>query len=179
MIVLTKRGNTRVDKIIKKRYKKMDEIREKTETTPVEESTALVCDSKDVFAIVTGEELNRNKIRFATCTDISTLFNAINGVSLKLKDFIGHTINVTKIVITSAIVNKDRNDKSENPEKEERPCVHLFTDLGEHISTLSTGMCNGIKGIFEIGICPTEEHPLTMKILEVEVPNGRMHTFEL
>lgn len=119
------------------------------------------------------------KIRFASSTDTPTLYNAINGVALKLSDFIGKVIEITKIVITTAEVNRDCEDESENAEKVYTPVVHLFTTSGEHISTLSKGIGLSVKGLLEIGIIPTPEYPIRVKVIEAKVKRGLMHSLEL
>lgn len=147
---------------------------QKTNTTS--ENTTLTAFTNNIFDIVEiGVECA--KVRYSTTNSTATLFNAVNGSGKKLKDFIDSEITVNNIVITTAEVHKDKND--ENSPLEKRPVVHFFTEFGEHISSLSTGICRSVKGLMEIGIMPTPDNPLTFKVVTVETKNGTAHSLEL
>lgn len=130
----------------------------------------------NAFAIYNENE-KHEKIRFSTTDSMITLFNAINGVSIPVKKFIGEVISVTAIVIGEGLVSKDRNN--EEAGKEYIPCVHLFTDKGEHISTLSKAFCNSVQNLIECGIIPSPEAPIKIHVTEEECKKGKMHTFNL
>lgn len=116
-------------------------------------------------------------VRYTTTSETATMFNAVNGGAKKLKEFIGETLTVTDIIITSAEVRENASD--EKSPMVNRPCVHLFTDLGEHISSLSVGICRGVSALMATGIIPTAESPLKMKIITVDTKRGTAHSFEL
>lgn len=152
-------------------------VKEVTEVTE-ETTTAVATVNNDAFKVY---EVNEEvpPIRESTTTDEKVLFNALSAPSQKLKDFIGHELNVTSIVVTNALVKKDINDKSEAAERENKPCVHFFTDMGEHISTVSNGVVRSVKSLLGVGIIPTPENPLKIRIITSDTKNGTMHSFEL
>lgn len=163
--------------IFKGEMKKMANTTEKV-TEATEETTAVTTVNNDAFKVY---EVNEEvpPIRETTTTDEKVLFNALSSPSQKLKDFIGHELNITSIVVTNALVKKDINDKSENAERENKPCVHFFTDMGEHISTVSNGVTRSVKNLLNVGIIPTVENPLKIRIISSDTKNGTMHSFEL
>lgn len=154
-----------------KNEKKVTEVTEET-------TTAVATVNNNAFKVyeVTDEV---PPIRESTTTDEKVLFNALSSPSQKLKDFIGHELNVTAIVVTNALVKKDINDKSETAERENKPCVHFFTDMGEHISTVSNGVTRSVKNLLNVGIIPTVENPLKIRVITSDTKNGTMHSFEL
>lgn len=129
----------------------------------------------DTMSAGTGD-----KIRESTTTDTARLFNAVNGSAKRVKDFVDKVVEIVDIVITSADIAKDfesRDDKG--AEKISKPCVHLFTSDGTHISSVSNGIIKSTKSLFECGIIPTAETPLKIKFITVETKNGTCHSFEL
>lgn len=143
-----------------------------------ENTTAVVTANNDSFKVY---EVNEEvpPIRETTTNDEKILFNALSSPSQKLKDFIGHELNITAIVVTNALVKKDINDKSETAERENKPCIHFFTDMGEHISTVSNGVTRSVKNLLNVGIIPTAENPLRIRVITSDTKNGTMHSFEL
>ena len=149
--------------------------------TEIENSETMLTISNTFTEVFKTREVSEEnpKIRHTTTTDMAKLFNALNGGSKKVKDYIGTSVNVVDIVITSADVNKDINDKSENPEKHNKAVVHFFTDLGDHISTISNGIGKSVNALLSCGIVPTAENPITIKFTTVDTKNGTAHSFEL
>jgi hypothetical protein len=143
-----------------------------------ETTTAVVTANNDSFKVY---EVNEEvpPIRETTTNDEKILFNALSSPSQKLKDFLGHELNITAIVVTNALVKKDINDKSETAERENKPCIHFFTDMGEHISTVSNGVSRSVKNLLNVGIIPTVENPLKIRVITSDTKNGTMHSFEL
>lgn len=143
------------------------------------ENTNAITPVEDNSCFAVTEATGSNKVRFTTTENTATLFNAVMGVSKKIKDIIGKTVDVVNIVITSADVNKTYGDKSENPEKVNKPVCHFFTLDGEHYASISNGIISAVKGLFEIGVIPTVESPLSLRFIEGEGKNGKFHSFEL
>lgn len=148
----------------------------KNKTTTEKMELAILEMNDNTFAVY-DENDEHEKLRFTTTSSTITLFNALNGVSIPLKKYIGTVINVTDVVIGEGLVLKDRDN--EEAGKEYIPCIHLFTDNGEHISTLSKGFCNSISNLIECGIIPTPETPIKILVKEEECKKGKMHTFDL
>lgn len=129
----------------------------------------------DVVAAGQGET-----VRATTTDKTSTLFNALNGQGKKVKDVLGIELTVTNIVVTSADVVKNFADKDkDDAEKVSKPCVHFFTDDGQHISSISTGICRATEKLFAAGLTPVEGSPIKLMFTTVETKNGTAHNFEL
>lgn len=118
-----------------------------------------------------------SRIRHSTTTDTKLLFNALSGKSDPVKKYLGETVDVIDIVITSADVNVDVNDAEKG--KVNKPVIHFFTADGRHLSTLSNGIIRNVKDLLSCGLIPTKESPMRLRFDEVETPKGTAHTFEL
>lgn len=129
-----------------------------------------------VFEIVEVNE-NNTKIRYSTTTETNDLFNALSGKSEPVKNYIGETVSVVKMVVTANDIDVDR----ENPGagKVNKPIVHFFTADGKHISTLSNGIIRNVKFMLECGIIPTVENPINIRFDTVETSKGIAHTFDI
>lgn len=135
--------------------------------------------SAELANVFTTREVNEEnpEIRHTTTYDENTLFNSLRGKSEAVKDYLGEEIEVINIVITSADVDKNRENPDEG--KENKPIVHFFTSDGKHLSTMSNGIVRNVKALFEIGKIPTEENPVRIRFDEVQTKKGVAHTFEL
>lgn len=120
---------------------------------------------------------NNARIRYSTTTETNDLFNALSGKSEPIKNYIGETVSVVKMVVTANDIDADR----ENPDagKVNKPIVHFFTTDGKHISTLSNGIIRNVKFMLECGIIPTVENPINVRFDTVETPKGTAHTFDI
>lgn len=129
-----------------------------------------------VFETVDVNE-NNARIRYSTTTETNDLFNALSGKSEPVKNYIGETVSVIKMVVTANDIDVDR----ENPDmgKINKPIVHFFTTDGKHISTLSNGIIRNVKFMLECGIIPTVETPINIRFDIVETPKGTAHTFDI
>ena len=116
-------------------------------------------------------------IRETTTTEETTLFNAVNGGGIPIKNILGEAIEVTAIVITSAEIPEDANDKSSKIVS--KPCVNFFTREGEHYATLSNGVVRATRNLLSCGLTPTEETPVKLKFRTIETAKGIAHTFDL
>lgn len=139
-------------------------------------STALtVCKMNDEFAICAENE--GATVRVSTTFDDVTLFNAVQGSSTPVKNFLDKTVEVANIVVTSANIAVDINDP--DGEKESKPVAHFFTVSGEHISSVSHGIIKAVKSLFECGFEPNETKTVTIKFHTVDTKKGTAHTFDL
>ena len=136
---------------------------------------AMVQVDKDVFTL--ANEGEGATVRYSTTTDTVDLFNAVNGGSEPLKNYIGKELELTDIIITSADVHEDVNNE-ESPVVS-KPCVHFYTTDGKHITTLSNGIIKSAKCLIECGLTPTKETPVTIRIKTIETKKGTAHTFDL
>ena len=120
---------------------------------------------------------NNAKIRYSTTTETNDLFNALSGKSEPVKNYIGETVSVVKMVVTANDIDVDR----ENPDKGKvnKPIVHFFTADGKHISTLSNGIIRNVKFMLECSIIPTVENPINIRFDTVETVKGIAHTFDI
>lgn len=120
---------------------------------------------------------NNARIRYSTTTETNDLFNALSGKSEPVKNYIGETVSVEKMVVTANDIDVDR----ENPDtgKVNKPIVHFFTTNGNHISTLSNGIIRNVKFMLECGIIPTVENPINIRFDTVETAKGTAHTFDI
>lgn len=141
-------------------------------------TTAIVNAVNDVYAVVSADTAIDN-VRESTTQSTAKLFNALNGSAMSIKSILGETLDITDIVVTSAIVNKDINDTSDNPDKVNTPVVHFYDITGGHYSSISHGIVRSVKNLLSTGIVPTPESPVKLKFLTVETKKGTAHTFEL
>lgn len=150
---------------------------EEAPAAPEKEVTALQTMTVDqsIYAIV--EPGTGPLLRSSTTSDNAKLFNALNGSSESVKNWLGEEIDVTDIVITSADVPSIMGD--EDSERVCKPCVHFFTLDGTHISSISNGIVKSTKMLLACGLTPTEEHPIRIRFKEVETKKGTAHTFEM
>lgn len=119
-------------------------------------------------------------IRATTTDSTATLFNAINGSSKKISEFLGVPLEIKNIVVGSADVAKNYDEKDdENAEKESKPCVHFFTTDGTHISSISNGIVRATKKLFEAGLQPFEDAPIKIMFTTVNTKKGTAHSFDL
>lgn len=147
------------------------------EAAPEKEVTSLQTMTVDqsIYAIV--EAGTGPLLRSSTTSDNAKLFNALNGSSESVKNWIGEEIDVTDIVITSADVPSIMGD--EDSERVCKPCVHFFTLDGTHISSISNGIVKSTKMLLACGLTPTEEAPIRIRFKEVETKKGTAHVFEM
>lgn len=149
-----------------------------TQETTTQETTAITATTNGGFDVVAAGQ--GETVRATTTDKTTTLFNALNGQGKKVKDVLGIELTVTNIVVTSADVVKNFADKDkENAEKVSKPCVHFFTDDGQHISSISTGICRATEKLFAAGLTPVEGSPIKLMFTTVETKNGTAHNFEL
>lgn len=116
-------------------------------------------------------------LRSSTTADNAKLFNALNGSSENVKDWLGEEVDVIAIVITSADVPSVMGD--EDSERVCKPCVHFFTLDGTHISSISNGIIRATKMLLACGLTPTEETPIRIVFKEVSTKKGTAHTFDM
>lgn len=121
-----------------------------------------------------------DKVRATTTTKTGAIFNAINGISIPVKDCIGKEYAITDIVCTSATVAKEFSDReNKDAVKADKTVVHFFTDNGEHIATLSNGIKRAVENMLGCGIIPTPEIPIRLKFTEGKTKNGKCHSFDI
>ena len=141
-----------------------------------EQSTALtVCKMNDEFAV--GAVDTGAVVRVSTTFDDVLLFNAVQGSSVPVKNFLDKTVEVNNIVVTSANIAVDTNNP--DGEKESKPVVHFFTTDGDNISSVSNGIIKATKSLFECGFEPNETRTITIKFHTVDTKKGVAHTFDL
>lgn len=149
-----------------------------TKTQAQTQETAITTQTTTNFEVVTAGQ--GETVRATTTNKTSTLFNALNGQGKKIKDVLGVELTITNIVVTSADVVKNFAEKDkENAEKVSKPCVHFFTDDGQHISSISTGICRATEKLFAAGLTPIEGAPVKLMFTTVETKNGTAHSFML
>lgn len=145
-------------------------------TTPAQAETfAITSINPDVFSVKaqgTGEP-----IRHTTTTEMTTLFNAVNGSGIPIKDIIGDTIEVNDIVVTSVDVKEDIND--DDSPLVNKACANFFTTDGNHYSSISNGIIRAVKNLLNCGLTPTPETPVRIKFKTVNTKRGVAHTFDL
>lgn len=150
----------------------------KAQETNAQETTAITTQATYNFEIAAAGQ--GESVRATTTDRTSTLFNALNGQGKKIKDVLGVELTITNIVVTSADVVKNFAEKDkENAEKVSKPCVHFFTDDGQHISSISTGICRATEKLFAAGLTPIEGAPIKLMFTTVETKNGTAHSFML
>ena len=132
----------------------------------------------DNFAIC--EAGNGAVVRATTTDSTATLFNAINGSGKKIAEFLGVPLEIKNIVVGSANVAKNYDEKDdENAEKESKPCVHFFTTDGTHISSISNGIVRATKALFEAGLQPMDNAPIKIMFTTVPTKKGTTHSFDI
>lgn len=147
-------------------------------TETAQETTLTVVETEqNTAAFAVTEATGAQEIRATTTTEQTYLFNALAGGSEKVADYIGKTVDIVAMVVTSADVSKDINDP--DGEKECRPCTHFFTDEGKHIASVSNGIAKTARTLLTVGIIPTEETPLRISFKEIPTKKGKAHVFEL
>lgn len=132
-------------------------------------------ETKEIFAVQEAE--TGATVRYTTTVDDAALFNAVNGSSESVKNYMDTDITVKDIVITSADVH-DEKDNEESP-VHSKPCVHFYTTDDKHIASLSNGIIRAAKALINCGFTPTAERPITIKFKAVETKKGTAHTFDL
>lgn len=135
----------------------------------------LVTLENDIFAV--DETKTAGVLRYSTTADDVKLFNAMNGGSEPVADYIGQEVEITDIVITSAEVAADPND--DDSEIVSKPCVHFNTTDGKHLATLSNGIIKACKNLLSVGFAPTPESPIVIKFKQIKTKKGIAHSFDL
>ena len=120
---------------------------------------------------------NNARVRYSTTTETSDLFNALSGKSEPVKNYIGETVSVVKLIATANDIDADR--KNPDAGKVNKPIVHFFTADGKHISTLSNGIIRNVKFMLECGIIPTVENPINIRFDTVETDKGTAYIFDI
>ena len=141
-------------------------------------TTAIVNAVNDVYGVVSADTAI-DTVRESTTQSTAKLFNALNGSAMSIKSILGECRDITDIVVTSAIVNKDINDNSADAEKVNTPVVHFYDTDGNHYSSISHGIVRSVKNLLSTGIVPTPDSPVRIKFITVETKRGIAHTFEL
>lgn len=145
------------------------------ENTNENKSFELVTLNNDIFKV--SEAGTQPYIRHTTTAETDILFNAVNGGGTPIKNILGEAIEVVNIVITSAEIPEDANDKDSKIVS--KPCVNFFTADGEHYSTLSNGVVRATRNLLSCGLTPTPETPVKLKFKSISTPKGIAHTFDL
>lgn len=141
----------------------------------MENNFNLVPIENDVFSV--DETMTAGVLRYSTTADDVKLFNAMNGGSEPVADYIGQEVEISDIVITSAEVAADPND--DDSEIVSKPCVHFNTTDGKHLATLSNGIIKACKNLLSVGFAPTPESPITIKFKQIKTKKGIAHSFDL
>lgn len=129
----------------------------------------------DVFAV--KAENGGAVVRFTTTTNDVDLFNAVNGGSESIKNYMGVDLSIDEMVVTSANVHEEK--ENEDSPIVSKPCVHFFTTDGKHLATLSNGVIRAAMNLIQCGFTPTKESPITIKFKTIETKKGTAHTFDL
>lgn len=156
-------------------------MNEETKIT-TEETTPATVKKMQPTKIETGifETLEQGAdiLRYATDPDDDIqLFNAVNGDSENVADYLGEVLEVSAIVITSAEVHEDRED--EDSPIVSKPCSHFFTTDDRHIASISNGINRSVRILMSCGLIPTKENPLRLRFHETKTKKGTAHTFDL
>lgn len=151
------------------------------ENTNTEKMTLATVDV-DTAIFKTVAEGEGQAVRYTTTFDDAALFNAVNGGSDPVKQYLGKEVEVTDIVITSAEVHEGRTETGEQDESTpvvSKPCVHFYTTDGKHLTTLSNGIVKAAKNLIACGFAPSEGHTVTIKFRTIETKKGTAHSFDL
>lgn len=146
----------------------MKENEKKMELATVEIDT-------DIFSV--KEENTGDVVRYSTTYDDVDLFNAVNGGSEPLKNYLGKDVVITDIIITSADVHENKED--ETSPIVSKPCVHFYGENGLHIASLSNGIIRSAKTLIQCGFAPSKDRPVTLRFKTTETKKGTAHTFDL
>ena len=152
-------------------------ITEATQPTETQETMTLAKVEVDTNIFKVSGEGEGAAVRYSTTFDDVDLFNAVNGGSEAVKDYLGQELEVSDIVITSADVHEDR-DNDESPIVS-KPCVHFYTTDGKHLTTLSNGIIKSAKNLIGCGFAPCKEHPIVIKFKTINTKKGTAHSFDL
>lgn len=129
-------------------------------------------------SIFETQKLNEGaKIRYSSTFDDVTLFNALNSSSESIAEHFGEDLKIVNMVVTTAQVSSDFND--DFAEKEDKPCVHFFTEEGLHLASVSNGIIRSTENLITCGFMPTPEAPIVIKFKEIKTKRGTAHTFDL
>lgn len=129
----------------------------------------------DVFAV--KAENGGAVVRYSTTVDDVDLFNAVNGGSESIKNYMGVDLSIAEMVVTSANVHEEK--ENEDSPIVSKPCVHFFTTDGKHLATLSNGVIRAAMNLIQCGFTPTRETPIVIKFKTIETKKGTAHTFDL
>lgn len=129
-------------------------------------------------SIFETQKLNEGaKIRYSSTFDDVTLFNALNSSSESIAEHFGEDLKIVNMVVTTAQVSSDFND--DFAEKEDKPCVHFFTEEGLHLASVSNGIIRSTENLITCGFMPTPEAPIVIRFKEIKTKRGTAHTFDL
>ena len=142
-----------------------------------ETTTALALTEVDNSIFKVQAEGDGQAVRYSTTYEDTDLFNAVNGGSEPVKNYLDKEVEVTDIIITSADVHEDVND--EDSPVVSKPCVHFLCTDGKHLATLSNGVIKSAKNLIACGFAPSEGHSIIIKFRTVETKKGTAHTFDL
>ena len=153
-----------------------------TETTAItvskftNKALAVCCDLSSEFAVLSAGE--GVAVRLSTTVDNVKLFNAVNGTSENLDNYLGgDPVEVADIIVTSADINSDMND--EESEIVNKAVVHFILTDGTHLSSMSNGIIRATKNLLSCGFNPTPETPITVEFKTVKTKRGIAHSFDL
>lgn len=152
-------------------------ITEGTAPTETQETMTLAKVEVDTNIFKVSGEGEGAAVRYSTTFDDVELFNAVNGGSEAVKDYLDQELEVSDIVITSANVHENRDD-DESPIVS-KPCVHFYTTDGKHLTTLSNGIIKSAKNLIGCGFAPCKEHTIVIKFKTINTKKGTAHTFDL
>lgn len=142
----------------------------------VNKALSVCCDLSAEFAVLPAGE--GAAVRLSTTVDNVKLFNAVNGTSENLDNYLGgEPVEVSDIIVTSADINSDMND--EESEIVNKSVVHFILTDGTHLSSMSNGIIRATKNLLSCGFNPTPESPITVKFKTVKTKRGIAHSFDL
>lgn len=151
-----------------------EEAEEAVQTALTDLTNFTMTVDQSIFAIV--EPGSAPLLRSSTTYERAKLFNALNGSSESVKDWLGEEVDITDIVITSADVPSIMGD--EDSERVCKPCVHFFTLDGSHISSISNGIIKATKMLLAC-MTPSEEDPIRIRFKEISTKKGTAHSFDM
>lgn len=144
--------------------------------TPVQTAPVIINDEDNNFiADLTGKRMvSYSSIKASTMEEKKAFFNAVNSTQKRIGDCINEVINIKDVYVE---VVKCTND--ETGEVKMCPRVVLVDNEGTSFQSVSVGIFNGIKKIFEIFGTPDQwETTLPLKVKQITKGQNKILTLE-
>ena len=113
-------------------------------------------------------------LKAETYEDKAKLYNTMSNPTGKISDLINTEINIVDLFVEMVDITDDTTGEIITT-----PRTVIITDMGDSYQAVSRGIYSSLKKIISVFGPPTWSPALTVKVVQVELPQGRTFNFRV